>query len=141
MSRLRFPLFKATYAWLLDEGFTPYFLIEAEYPGVMVPQEYVEDGEIVLDASADAIEDMIFDEEGISFTTGFGDGVFKVYFPISAILGLYAEENDQGLFTTDEDAVLLVQESEEPILPGPQKSKKAEPPKKEIKRGHLRLVK
>ena len=143
MTRLRLPLLKATYTWLLDEGLTPYFLVDAEFPTVMVPKEYVEEGEIVLDASADAIDDMIFDEEGISFLTGFGEEACKVFFPIGAVIALYAEENDQGLFTTDEDSVLLVQETDEP-LEAKAKTKpqrKVEPPKKEIKRGQLKLVK
>lgn len=138
--RLRFPLFRATYEWLIDEELTPYFLVNAEYPGVIVPKEYVEDGEIVLDASAEAIDEMVFDEEGISFSAGFDDGEFRIFFPIGAIIALYAEENEQGVFTTDEVSTLLVQESEEPILPGPQ-SKKSESSKKEKSRGQLKLVK
>ncbi len=137
--RLRFPLFKTTYEWLIDEGLTPYFLVNAEFSGVIVPREYVEDGEIVLDASAEAIDEMIFDEEGISFSAGFDDGEFRVFFPIGAIIALYAEENEQGLFSTDEVSTLLVQESDEPILPGP--AKKTSTTTKEFKRGQLKLVK
>ncbi len=135
--RLRYPLFKATYEWLLDQGLTPYFLINAEFPKVMVPREFVEEGEIVLDASPEAIDDMIFDPEGISFSAGFGDTECQVYFPIAAIIALYAEENDQGLFSTDEPSTLLVQESDEPLTAD---SPKAEA-KPEIRRGHLKLVK
>jgi stringent starvation protein B len=135
--RLRYPLLKATYEWLLDEGLTPYFLINANFPKVMVPREFVEDGEIVLDASPDAIDDMVFDPEGISFSAGFDDSEFRIYFPIGAIIALYAEENEQGLFTTDEPSTLLVQESDAPLS--------AEPEKKEssakIRRGQLKLVK
>ena len=138
--RLRFPLLKATYEWLIDEELTPYFLVNAEFPGAIVPREYVEDGEIVLDASAEAIDDMLFDEEGISFSAGFDDGEFHIFFPIGAVVGLYAEENEQGIFTTEDDSTLLIQETDEPILPGP-RGKKSEAPKKEIKRGQLKLVK
>lgn len=138
MSRLRFPLLRATYEWLLDENFTPYFLINADFPETVVPREFVEDGEIVLDASPDAIDDMIFDEEGISFSAGFDGGEFHIYFPIGAVLALYAEENEQGLFATDDTSTLLVQESKEPLTAKP--AKKPEQVK-EVRRGNLKLVK
>lgn len=138
MARLRYPLFKTTYEWLLDEGLTPYFLINADFPEVVVPREFVEDGEIVLDASPDAIEDMYFDEDGVSFSAGFDAGEFRIYFPIGAIVALYAEENEQGLFTTDEASTLLVHESDDPLISD---STQPQEKKKEIRRGKLKLVK
>ncbi len=139
--RLRFPVLKATYEWLLDEGLTPYFLINAEYPEVMVPQEFVEDGHIVLDASMDAIDKMHFDEKGISFSASFDDfGVAEIYFPIAAIEALYAEETEQGLFTTDHPSALLLQEGEGAEDPP---SEKGHPQSQLSKphRPHLKLVK
>lgn len=140
MSRLRYPLLKATYEWLLDEGLTPYFLVNANFPKVVVPREYVEEAEIVLDASSDAIEDMVFDQQGISFSAGFDGGEFRIYFPIGAILALYAEENEQGLFSTDEPSTLLVQESDEPLTVEV-RADDAPTEEKKPRRGNLTLVK
>lgn len=135
--RLRFPLFKATYEWLLDQNLTPYFLINATFPKVVVPQQFIEDGQIILDASPDAIDQMIFDKAGVSFTAEFDTLEFKIYFPIEAILALYAEENDQGLFATEQPSTLIVHEEESPLIPNDQ-SKKNQP---KPNRNNLKLIK
>lgn len=139
MARLRYPLLKATYEWIIDEGLTPYFLVNANFPKVIAPKEYVEDGEIVLDASPDAIDDMVFDKQGVSFSAGFGEGEFRIYFPIGAILALYAEENEYGLFSTDEPNTMLVQESDEPLTADTESVAAKED--KKPRRGNLTLVK
>ena len=137
--RLRYPILKATYEWLLDEGLTPYFLINADYPKVLVPREFVEEGHIVLDGSLDAIDKMHFDESGISFTASFDEtGIVDIYFPIAAIEGLYAEETEQGVFTTDHPTALLVQEGEGMDDPEPEAEKTT--PKKPA-RSFLKVVK
>ena len=138
--RLRYSIFKATYEWLLDEGFTPYFLINADYPKVIVPRQFVEDGHIVLDGSVNAIDKMHFDETGISFSASFDElGVEDIYFPISAIEGIYAEETEQGVFTTDHPSALLVQEGDAGEDPDPEAV--SEKPTAKLSRSHLKLVK
>ena len=137
--RLRYPILKATYEWLLDEGLTPYFLINADYPKVLVPREFVEEGHIVLDGSLDAIDKMHFDESGISFSASFDEtGIVDIYFPIAAIEGLYAEETEQGVFTTDHPTALLVQEGEGVDDPEPEAEK---PTTKKPSRSFLKVVK
>jgi stringent starvation protein B len=138
--RLRVPILKATYEWLLDAGLTPYFLVNADYPKVMVPTQFVEEGHIVLDASADAIDQMHFDETGISFNASFDElGVVEIYFPIAAVEGVYAEETEQGVFTTDHPTALLIQEGEvdedEPV------PAEAKPTTKKPSRSFLKVVK
>ena len=140
--RLRFPILKTTYEWLLDEGFTPYFLINAEYPNVIIPREFVEDGHIVLDGSVDAIDKMHFDESGISFSASFDEmGVVDIYFPIAAVEGIYAEESEQGVFTTDHPTALLIQEGEDAVDPEPESKKSVAKPSSKPSRSHLKLVK
>ena len=39
-------LVRALYDWIVDNGCTPYVLIDAHIPGVEVPQQYVKDGQI-----------------------------------------------------------------------------------------------
>ena len=34
-------LIRAMYDWIVDNELTPYLLVDAEYPGVEVPQEHV----------------------------------------------------------------------------------------------------
>ena len=44
-------LLRALYDWIVDSGETPNILVDAEMYGVVVPQEYVQDGQIVLNIS------------------------------------------------------------------------------------------
>ena len=60
MARLRAYLAEATYDWIVDQGFTPYFLVDAEIEGVEIPLDYVEQGKIVLNASPEAVQHLDF---------------------------------------------------------------------------------
>ena len=52
-------LLRAYYDWLIDDDFTPYLVVDAPYWGVKVPVEYVKDGQIVLNLSANATGNFI----------------------------------------------------------------------------------
>jgi stringent starvation protein B len=112
MARLRSYVLKATYEWLLDHGYTPYFLVNALHKDVIVPKEYVEDGQIILNASAEANENMYFDDQGVSFDAGFDDDMMRVYLPLLSILALYAEETEQGVYTTDNEFTMVINEGD-----------------------------
>jgi stringent starvation protein B len=143
--RLRLPLLKATYEWLLDEGLTPYFLVNTEDPSVVVPQDAIEEGLIVLDASVDAVDNMHFDEEGVSFEASFDGEITEIFFPIHTIQALYAEETDQGIFLTDSPNILLIQEGNISEPMGAEEDEveleTAPEPVAKVTRGHLKLVK
>ena len=44
-------LLRALYDWIVDSGEIPNILVDAEIDGVVVPQEHVQDGQIVLNLS------------------------------------------------------------------------------------------
>lgn len=46
-------LLRALYDWCTDNGFTPYVVVAVD-ASVQVPNEFVKDGEIVLNISPDA---------------------------------------------------------------------------------------
>ncbi len=49
MTKSRRPyLIRAIYDWCCDNGHTPHMLVAADYPGVVVPREYVQEGRITL---------------------------------------------------------------------------------------------
>lgn len=139
MGRLRSYVLKSTYEWLLDHQLTPYFLVNALFKGVMVPKEYIEDGQIILNASNEAVENMFFDHEGVSFDAGFGNDLMRIFLPLESILALYAEETEQGLYATDNDFTMLLNEGDEnnfePVADAPLEDV-AKP-----KRGNLRIIK
>lgn len=95
-------LLRAFYDWIVDNGLTPYMLVNAEYEDVAVPQQYVENGQIILNLSPTAVQNLILDNDLVSFSARFSGQPFSVYVPIEATLGIYAKENGKGMFFQDE---------------------------------------
>jgi stringent starvation protein B len=96
-------LVRALNEWILDNNCTPYILVNAFEKGVQVPQNYVKDGQIVLNISPIAVQGLVIANQGIEFNGRFGGIPTHVYVPTAAILGIYAKENGQGMiFDRDE---------------------------------------
>lgn len=91
-------LLRAIYEWTNDNNLTPYLLVNAEEKGVSVPRQHVQDGQIVLNIAPHAVQQMLMDQDSVSFNARFGGVSQQLYIPMYAILGLYARENGQGLF-------------------------------------------
>ncbi len=90
-------LLRAVYEWIVDNNATPHVALFAENPDVLVPEQFVEDGKIILNISPTAAEALLIDNESLSFSARFGGKPFNVYAPIGAVLALYASENGEGL--------------------------------------------
>ncbi|MGV6806685.1 MAG: ClpXP protease specificity-enhancing factor [bacterium] len=95
---------RAFYDWIVDNGCTPYIVVNALETGVQVPQDYVVDGQIVLNLSPSSVVGMSMDLERVGFNARFGGIPMSVEIPMSAILGIYAKENGQGMvFQSESD--------------------------------------
>ena len=90
-------LIRALNEWILENNCTPYILVNAFETGVLVPQNFVKDGQIVLNISPVAVQGLMITNEGIEFNGRFGGIPTRVYVPTPAILGIYAKENGQGM--------------------------------------------
>lgn len=90
-------LVRALYEWILDNNCTPYILVNALEQGVEVPQNHVKDGQIVLNISPVAVQGLLVANEGLEFNGRFGGIPTRVYVPTTAIMGIYAKENGQGM--------------------------------------------
>lgn len=88
---------RALYEWILDNNCTPYILVNAHESGVEVPQNFVKDGQIVLNISPVAVQGLLVANEGLEFHGRFGGIPMRVFVPIVAIMGIYAKENGQGM--------------------------------------------
>lgn len=97
MSSSRPYLIRAFYEWILDNNCTPYILVNAGWVGVDVPEEHIKDGQIVLNVSPTAVQNLLIDNEAISFDGRFSGMPRQIYAPIPAIMGIYARENGQGM--------------------------------------------
>ena len=90
-------LIHAIYEWVLDNDATPHIVIFADNPETVVPQQFVDNGKIVLNISPTAAQDLIIDEDGISFSARFGGKPHKIYSPLNAVMAIYASENGDGM--------------------------------------------
>lgn len=97
-------LVRAFYEWIMDSDCTPYLLVDATIPGAEVPQEYVEDGEIVLDISTSAVTGLNISNHKVEFQATFGGMPKSIVAPMQAILAVYANENGRGMvFNLEEE--------------------------------------
>ena len=98
-------IMRALYEWIVDNDCTPYVLVDASVEGVMVPQQFVKDEQIVLNISPDAVVELSITNQAVSFNGRFGGVATDVYVPIPAVVGIYARENGQGMVFEPEEGV------------------------------------
>lgn len=97
MSSSRPYLIRALYEWIVDNGFTPYLMVDATQAGVVVPSGYVQEGKIVLNISPQAIAGLDMSNDFIRFNARFSGSPLSVEVPTGAVLAIYAKENGQGM--------------------------------------------
>lgn len=89
-------LIRALYEWCTDNGFTPFIAVLVD-ERVRVPNEFVKDGEIVLNISFDATSALKLGNDYIEFKGRFGGVARDILVPIDRVLAIYARENGQGM--------------------------------------------
>ncbi len=98
-------LIRAFYDWIVDNGLTPYILVDANYPGIQIPEQHIQDGRIVLNISPTACRGLLLENDRILFTARFSGQPVQIFLNPSAVLEIYAKENGRGIsFPPDEDA-------------------------------------
>lgn len=96
-------LIRAIYEWVLDNELTPYLLVDATYPDTELPQQYIEDGRIVLNISPQSVRFLDINNDQISFTARFSGSSQTLFFPIGSVLAIYAKENGNGMLFDADD--------------------------------------
>jgi len=89
-------LIRGLYEWCTDNGFTPFIAVLVDET-VRVPNEYVKDGEIVLNISFDATSALKLGNDYIEFKGRFGGVARDILVPVNRVLAIYAKENGQGM--------------------------------------------
>ena len=115
-------LARAIYEWICDNQLTPHLLVDATQKNTIVPVQFVKDGQIVLNAAPHAVHQFHMDNEVITFSARFGGVSQNLYIPFSALMGIYARENGQGLFFDPTEYDHIQQQSQPEPTP-PKKSK------------------
>jgi stringent starvation protein B len=95
-------LLRALHEWIVDSGLTPHLLVNAEHPGVDVPDSAVTDGRVILNVNPPAVRDLLIDAELVTFVARFGGVSCAVTVPVSAVEAIYARENGRGMMFPDD---------------------------------------
>ena len=96
-------LIRAIYDWICDNGLTPHLAVDAHYPRTLVPQEFVQNGQIVLNIAPSAVQGLVAGNDEIIFSARFGGIPRNLVVPVGAVLAVYARENGEGMvFSADE---------------------------------------
>ncbi len=90
-------MLRALHEWCVDNNLTPH-LIVAVNAQTRVPMAYVKEGEIVLNINYSATKDLHIDNDSVVFSARFGGVSQNIYVPMSAVRGIFARENGQGMF-------------------------------------------
>ncbi len=119
-------LIRALYEWILDNGMTPYLLVDVANEAVVVPTQYVENGRIVLNINPSAVQNLQMGNELIELDARFSGQPMHVSVPVMSVIAIYARENGKGMVFTEE---------------GDGGDEPPPPEKEESKRPALRVVK
>ena len=90
-------LIRAIREWAIDNHLTPQLLVDAELDGVEVPAEFVEEGQIVLNISPQAVDHLEMGNDYISFSARFRGVSRSVLVPVDAVLAVFDREGRQGM--------------------------------------------
>ncbi|MGZ5031437.1 MAG: ClpXP protease specificity-enhancing factor [Methylobacter sp.] len=126
MTSLKPYLIRSIYEWIIDNDMTPHLLVDAEDTRAILPQDFIEDGKIVLNIRPAAIQGLSLGNEEIEFNARFSGKPMHIVTPVTAVLAIYAKENGKGMIFDQEE-----HDEDEP--PPPAKKPAAKP--------NLRIVK
>lgn len=96
---------------------------------------YVKNGEIVLNVSMDAVQNLQLGNDEISCGGRFGGVAHKIIVPVAAVVGIFAKETGQGLSFQGQDSTQADSEQSKSIDEPPEET----PPPHG--KPHLRVVK
>ncbi|WP_039958557.1 ClpXP protease specificity-enhancing factor [Vibrio sinaloensis] len=115
-------MLRAFYDWLVDNDLTPHLVVAATLPGVRVPEEFVQDGQIILNIAPRAVGNLELGNEAITFNARFGGRPHSVIVPLYAVQAIYARENGAGTMFEPEDAYMGEIEEEDILVEEEQSS-------------------
>lgn len=103
MTSLKPYLIRSIYEWIIDNTLTPHLLVDAENTSAILPQEFIEDGKIVLNIRPEAIQGLSLGNEEIEFNARFSGKPMHIVTPVTAVLAIYAKENGKGMIFDQEE--------------------------------------
>jgi stringent starvation protein B len=132
-------LIRAIHEWCADSGYTPYLSVRVD-GNTRVPMEFVKDGEIVLNLGYDATHKLTIGNDLVQFSARFSGVSRECSIPMSAVAGIFARENGQGLFFAAESATGAGAVAS-PVAPSMTGAPESPPPPATPPRPKLQIVK
>jgi len=115
-------LLRAFYDWIVDSECTPHIIVDASLPNVQVPEQFVENGKIVLNIAPTSVVAFSLEDDAVSFNARFSGQPMQVYVPLYAIEGIYARENGAGtIFPAEPGYELTAKNTETESVEKPKK--------------------
>ncbi len=150
-------LIRALYDWITDNQMTAHILVNADFPNVNVPQQFIQDSKIILNIAPQAVSGLCISNDAVEFRARFGMRKVYVHVPVGAVGAIFAHENGEGLAfpTNGEEPVSIeakqvtgtptptpISKKTSPSLPTstkppPQKTISKKPPKLHVIKGKL----
>merc|ERR1712173_504683 len=79
-------------------------VVDATMPGVRVPVEFIQDGQIILNIAPRAVGQLELGNDAITFHARFSGRPHSVIVPVYAVQAIYARENGAGTMFEPEEA-------------------------------------
>ena len=109
-------LLRAFYDWIVDNQCTPVLVANPSHPRCKIPFDCQYEQEIVFNISPTAIRDLDISDDAIQFRASFNGIVHVSFIPVAAVLALYADENNEGIFFDDAEDDSIQKEIEPPSV-------------------------
>ena len=94
---------RAIYEWILDNGLTPYISVNTQSRSLVLPQQRLQNDNVVINISPQASKNLLITNKAIEFRARFGEKTCDVYLPMPAIMAIFAHETSDGMIFTPED--------------------------------------
>ncbi|MEZ7818993.1 MAG: stringent starvation protein B [Candidatus Azotimanducaceae bacterium] len=137
-------LLRALYDWILDSDEVPNILVDTESDDVIVPREFVQDGQIVLNISPEAVRGLSITDDFLMCEGRFSGRSFEVILPMQSIRAIYCRGSGQGLAFEDEDYPIEIESENitafKPVGPSDIEDDEPPAPKGGPSKPSLRLV-
>lgn len=89
-------LIRALWQWCVDQGQAPYLVVIPD-EHTEVPASHIKDGQITLNLSPEATNQLDIGNEYISFQARFGGVAQSLLVPVGRVLAIFARESNEGL--------------------------------------------
>ncbi len=110
-------LIRALFDWTVDQGHVPIIVVDATVSGVLVPQAHVEEGQIHLNISPNAVRYFVMDRGSIAFEARFAGKPETIFVPMRAIIGIYDRDSGSGAQFPNEPDEEFLDEADAPEAP------------------------